>query len=171
MAWRLAPSRRLLVASPGYLKRQGTPASLAELEGHRGIFYTNRGIGDWRFAGAKGSQTVRARVALRVNNGDMMRDAAIADLGIALLPSFAAADAIAEGKLRVIDLGRPAQDEFIFMAHPEGRRASAKLKALVASLRQAFGNPPYWDRPRAKGAISKKRNCEEMSGSQIRKSM
>ena len=88
---------------------------------------------------------MRARVALRVNNGDMMRDAAIAGLGIALLPSFAAADAIADGELTVIDIGRPAKDEFIFMAHPEGRRASAKLKALVASLRQAFGDPPYWD--------------------------
>jgi len=145
MAWRLAPSRRLLVASPGYLERHGTPASLTELEGHRGIFYTNRGIADWRFAGPKGSQIVRARIALRVNNGDMMRDAAMADLGIALLPSFAAADAIASGELTVINVGRPAEDEFIFMAHPEGRRASAKLRALVTSLRQAFGDPPYWD--------------------------
>jgi DNA-binding transcriptional LysR family regulator len=145
MAWRLAPSRRLLVASPGYLERHGTPASLTELEGHRGIFYTNRGIADWRFAGPKGSQIVRARIALRVNNGDMMRDAAMADLGIALLPSFAAADAIAAGELTVINVGRPAEDEFIFMAHPEGRRASAKLRALVTSLRQAFGDPPYWD--------------------------
>jgi DNA-binding transcriptional LysR family regulator len=158
MAWRLAPSRRLLVASPGYLKRHGTPASLAELESHRGIFYTNRGIADWRFAGPKGSETVRARIALRVNNGDMMRDAAIADLGIALLPSFAAADAIADGKLTVIDLGRPAQDEFIFMAHPEGRRASAKLKALVASLRQAFGNPPYWDSKLARSSGKRARS-------------
>ena len=145
MAWRLTPSRRLLVASPGYLERHGTPASLTELEGHRGIFYTNRGIADWRFAGPKGSQIVRARIALRVNNGDMMRDAAMADLGIALLPSFAAADAIADGALTIIDIGRPAKDEFIFMAHPEGRRASAKLRALVTSLRQAFGDPPYWD--------------------------
>jgi len=145
MAWRLAPSRRLLVASPGYLERHGTPASLTELEGHRGIFYTNRGIADWRFAGPKGSQIVRARIALRVNNGDMMRDAAMADLGIALLPSFAAADAIAAGELTVINVGRPAEDEFIFMAHPEGRRASAKLRALVTSLRQAFGDPPYCD--------------------------
>jgi len=145
MAWRLAPSRRLLVASPGYLERHGTPASLTELEGHRGIFYTNRGIADWRFAGPKGSQIVRARIALRLNNGDMMRDAAMADLGIALLPSFAAADAIASGELTVINVGRPAEDEFIFMAHPEGRRASAKLRALVTSLRQAFGDPPYWD--------------------------
>jgi DNA-binding transcriptional LysR family regulator len=150
MAWRLAPSRRLLVASPGYLKRHGTPASLAELEGHRAIFYTNRGLADWRFAGPKGSATVRARIALRANNGDMMRDAAIAGLGIALLPSFVVPAAIVAGELTVIDIGKPAKDEFIFMAHPEGRRASAKLRALVATLRQAFGAPPYWDLYRAK---------------------
>src|SRR5258707_10313784 len=88
MAWRLAPSRRILVASPGYLARHGTPASLAELEGHRGIFYTNRGVADWRFPGLQGSVLVRARIGLGVNNGDMMRDAAIAGLGIALLPIF-----------------------------------------------------------------------------------
>jgi DNA-binding transcriptional LysR family regulator len=158
MAWRLAPSRRILVASPGYLERHGTPASLAELEGHRGIFYTNRGIADWRFAGPKGSETVRARIALRVNNGDMMRDTAIADLGIALLPSFATAAAIEAGELTVIDIGRSAADEFIFMAHPQGRRASAKLRALVASLRQAFGDPPYWDSKLARSSGKRARS-------------
>src|SRR5689334_679523 len=85
-AWRLAPSRRVLVASPDYLARHGTPASIAELDGHRGVFYTNRGIADWRLSGAAGAVTVRARIGLRVNNGDMMRDAAVAGLGIALLP-------------------------------------------------------------------------------------
>src|SRR5262245_30795299 len=48
-AWRLAPSRRLLVASPDYLARHGTPKSLPELDDHRGVFYANRGIADWRF--------------------------------------------------------------------------------------------------------------------------
>ena len=96
---------------------------------------------------------------MRVNNGDMMRDAAIAGLGIALLPSFAAADAIAAGELTIIDIGRPAEDEFIFMAHPEGRRASAKLKALVASLRQAFGDPPYWDSKLARSSGKRARSA------------
>ena len=43
VAWRLAPSRRVLVASPEYLARQGTPGAAGDLETHRGIFYTNRG--------------------------------------------------------------------------------------------------------------------------------
>ena len=75
----------------------------------------------------------------------MMRDAAIAGLGIALLPMFIVGAAIAAGELSVVDVGAQAEDEFIFMAHPEGRRPSAKLRALAGHLRAAFGDPPYWD--------------------------
>jgi DNA-binding transcriptional LysR family regulator len=146
MAWRLAPSRRVLVASPDYLERHGAPGSIEELDGHRGIFYTNRGVADWRFPRPEGTVMVRAQVSLRVNNGAMMRDAAIAGLGIALLPMFIAGSAIEAGNLCVVEVGARAEDEFIFMAHPEGRRPSAKLRALAEHLRAAFGNPPYWDR-------------------------
>lgn len=146
MAWRLAPSRRVLVASADYLARHGTPTRVAELEQHQGIFYTNRGVADWRFRGAADAVIVRARVGLRVNNGDMIRDAAVAGLGIALLPIFAAGAAIEAGALQLIEVGAPVEDEFIFMAHPEGRRASAKLRALAEHLRAAFGSPPYWER-------------------------
>lgn len=144
-AWRLAPSRRVLVASPDYLARHGMPHSITELGGHRGIFYTNRGVADWRFPGEDDAVIVRAQVALRVNNGDMMRDAAIAGLGIALLPMFIAGAAIKAGKLSVVEVGSQAADEFIFMAHPDGRRPSAKLRALAEHLRAVFGSQAYWD--------------------------
>ncbi len=146
IAWRLAASRRVLVASPAYLARAGRPADAAALEGHRGIFYTNRGVADWRFPGAGGTVIVRAEAALRVNHGDMMHDAAVAGLGIALLPMFIAHTAIAEGRLVALDVGLTAEPEFVFLAHPEGRRPSAKLRALGDHLRHAFGDPPYWDR-------------------------
>ena len=60
MAWRLAPSRRVLVAAPDYLARHGVPRSVTELGGHRGIFYTNRGVADWRFPGHEDAVIVRA---------------------------------------------------------------------------------------------------------------
>jgi DNA-binding transcriptional LysR family regulator len=145
MVWRLAPSRRLLVASDDYLARHGVPRSIAELDAHKGIFYTNRGVADWRFMGAGGAEIVRAQVALRVNNGDMIRDAAVAGLGIALLPLFIAGPVIRAGTLRVIDVGIRPEPEFIFLAHPEGRRPSAKLRALADHLRATFGDPPYWE--------------------------
>ena len=145
MVWRLAPSRRMLVASNDYLARQGTPATIAELDRHKGIFYTNRGVADWRFATPDGIEIVRARVGLRVNNGDMLRDAAIAGLGIALLPLFIAGPDIRAGNLTVVDVGVRPTPEFIYLAHPEGRRPSAKLRALADHLKTAFGDPPYWE--------------------------
>ncbi|MFK0276031.1 LysR substrate-binding domain-containing protein [Ensifer sp. NPDC090286] len=145
VVWKLARSRRLLVAAPDYLDQHGTPASLAELEGHRGIFYTNRGAADWRFEGPGGATVVRARLALGMNNGDMLHDAAVAGLGIALLPAFIAGPALRQGQLREIDVGLSPEPEFIYMAHPEGRRASTKLRAIAQHLKEAFGDPPYWD--------------------------
>ncbi|QIB33852.1 LysR family transcriptional regulator [Ancylobacter pratisalsi] len=145
MAWRLARSRRVLVASQDYLERHGTPRTLNELDGHRGIFYTHRGIGDWRFVTAQKVVQVRGKVALRVNNGMVMRDAASAGLGITLLPLFLAGPDIRAGTLRVVEVGAAPEPEFIYVAHPEGRHPSAKLRALADCLRAAFGDPPYWE--------------------------
>ncbi|XKM40597.1 LysR family transcriptional regulator [Rhizobium ruizarguesonis] len=145
VAWKLAESRRLLCASPDYLAREGIPSSLDDLNSHRGIFYTNRGVADWRFQTPDGAIVVRAKLALGINNGDMLRDAAIAGLGIALLPAFIAGPAIREGRLAEIDVGRRPEAEFIYMAHPEGRNPSAKLRAIADHLKKSFGDPPYWD--------------------------
>ena len=57
---RLAPTRRMLVASPAYLARRGTPRTKAELEKHDGIVYANRGGADWRFMSSGGAVIVRA---------------------------------------------------------------------------------------------------------------
>ena len=146
VAWKLARSRRLLVAAPDYLSRHGSPTSLSDLENHQGIFYTNRGVADWRFQGPDGAVVIRGKLALGVNNGDVLHDAAIAGLGIALLPTFIAGPSIRDGRLVEIDVGYRPEPEFIFMAHPEGRNPSAKLRAIVEHLKKAFGDPPYWDR-------------------------
>lgn len=145
VAWQLATSRRVLVAAPAYLDRHGTPRSPDELEDHRGIFYTHRGAADWRFAQQGETRIVRARPSLVLNNGDMMRDAALAGLGIALLPVFIVSGALRAGTLRVIDVGVEAEQEYIYMAHADGQHPSAKLRALGAWLRAAFGDPPYWE--------------------------
>lgn len=153
MAWKLAPSSRVLCASPAYIAEHGAPGSIDELSGHKGIFYTNRGAADWRFPrGSAGGVDVDAivvhgRLGLGLNNGDMIRDAAIAGLGIALLPMFIAGPAMKSGALLPIDIGMRPEGEFIYLAHPEGRNPSAKLRAMADHLSATFGNPPYWDHP------------------------
>lgn len=148
VATHLATSRRLLVASPGYLAAHGTPGGLDELEAHRAVLYTNRAQ-DWRFLGPEGGDAgpvaVHPRSVLRVNHGIVMRDAAIAGLGISLLPSFIAHEAIRDGRLRIIDVGARAEAADVHLIHRRDAGGSAKLRALIRHLRQAFGDPPSWE--------------------------
>jgi len=142
---RLAKSRRILVASPDYLNRFGTPSSLGELKAHRGIIYSNRGMADWRFRVGRKWITVSPQTALRVNNGLLMRDAAVAGLGIALLATFFLQSPFKTRSLRAVDVGAEAEGAVIYAAYPEDLRGSPRIEALTKWLLRAFGDPPYWD--------------------------
>jgi DNA-binding transcriptional LysR family regulator len=131
---RLASTRRVLVAAPEYLRRFGTPKSLADLEKHRGVIYTYRGTGDWRFRVGRKFVAVQPQAAMRVNNGILMRDAAVAGLGIALLPDFF----LTRSGLRVLDVGAEAEGAVIHIAYPEHMRSAAKIRALTAWLQKSF---------------------------------
>jgi len=142
----LASSRRILVASPAHLAQRGVPRTVADLEHACAILYVNREA-DWRFSAGDGDTVIRPLACLRVNNGIVMRDAALSGLGIALLPTFFVHRQIADGSLVQIDVGAEAEGATVHLAYPTNRSPSAKLVALVAWLREAFGTPAYWDRP------------------------
>lgn len=90
--------------------------------------------------------TVRPEtVALRVNNGLLMRDAAVAGLGLALLPSYFIQPELAPRRLAIVDVGAEAEGAVLYLAYSSDRRGSVKLRALAEWLRAAFGSPPYWD--------------------------
>jgi DNA-binding transcriptional LysR family regulator len=90
--------------------------------------------------------TVRPeRAVLRVNNGLLMRDAAVAGLGIALLPGYFIQAELARKKLVAIEVGVEPEGATLYIAYPSDRRGSPKLRALTQWLRTAFGSPPYWE--------------------------
>ncbi len=138
-------SRRHLVAAPSYLARHGRPESVADLERHQAIHYMERNPDDWSFR--VGNDLVVARVAprLRVSSCLAMRDAAVAGLGIASLPTFHCHEGVRSGALEILDVGVDDDITPITLAYQNGVRPSAKLTALIDHLRRAFGNPPYWD--------------------------
>jgi DNA-binding transcriptional LysR family regulator len=141
----LTVSRRMLVAAPSYLAQFGRPQTIDDLARHRAIHYMERNPDDWSFK--SGSEMLVARVTprLRVTSCLSMRDAAIAGLGIASLPTFHSHDAIKSGALEVIDIGVDADATPISIAYQNGMPPAAKLAALIDHLKCTFGNPPYWD--------------------------
>jgi molybdate transport repressor ModE-like protein len=142
---RLAASRRLLVAAPEYLRRRGKPSSVKDLEQHNGIIYSNRGAGDWRFRTGRGFTTARPHADIHVNNGMLMRDAAIEGLGIALLPTFLLEGQLKKRTLQIIDVGAEAERATVYIAYSEHLRSSGKIRVLTTWLQKSFGDPAYWD--------------------------
>jgi DNA-binding transcriptional LysR family regulator len=138
---RIAASRRFLVASPAYLKRSGVPRTVTDLEAHMAILYVNRET-DWRFKSGRSAVVVRPSRYMLVNNGLVMRDAAIAGVGITLLPAFLIGSELASGSLRIVDVGAAAEPADIFVAYPSSR-SSAKVRGMVEALRTAFAKPPW----------------------------
>lgn len=147
----LTTSRRMLVAAPDYLERHGRPQSVADLMRHQAIHYMERHPDDWTFK--RGTEALVARVPprLRVSSCLAMRDAAIAGLGIASLPTFHSYQALRSGALEIIEVGVDPDVTPITLFYQNGVEPSAKLKALIEHLVAAFGDPPYWDRPAGAG--------------------
>lgn len=145
VAHRLAESRRVLVASPGYLANHGRPNSLDELGTHRAVNYTYRGADDWRFSVGGRTVIVRAASGLRINNGDVMRAAVEAGFGIALLPTFLVGDALSRGSLERLDVGAEPDADIVQVVYAKTRRVPTKVRALIEFLRYSFAGSPYWD--------------------------
>lgn len=163
VAWKLADSRSLLVASAAYLRRHGAPRHPSELAQHACLTYLRPGPAQWPFerasaAAATGSALAtgtmidadleRVHVAiqgpLRANNSEVLRDAAIAGLGIALLPDFSAASALRSGRLRpVLPDWRAAGffGEALWAIRPWSPHTPKAVQALVAHLRTHFSPP------------------------------
>jgi DNA-binding transcriptional LysR family regulator len=143
LARRIAPIRRVLLASPAYLEARGEPAHPRDIARHDVLVYAN---GDrWRFrVGARWEQ-VRGIPRLRANNGDLMRTAAVAGLGLVILPSFIAAPAIEDGTLRLLLSGFALEEAGLYALMPPGRAPTARVRALVDALVARFGPEPAWD--------------------------
>ena len=75
-----------------------------------------------------------------------MRDAALAGLGLTLLPTFFVNAELKAGTLLRVDVTAEAEGAELHITYPRDRSASAKVLALTDSLRRSFGDPPYWDR-------------------------
>ncbi len=143
-----------MVAAPGYLRRRGTPRSPDDLSQHDSLVYsTAQADASWRLrtpAGQYRSVVLAAR--LRSNNLSTLLEAARAGMGLAVLPHYVAAAAIAAGELRILlpDHGLPEQE--IHAIFPSPKLVPAKVTTFIAFLQQRFG--PDWWLGRAAGTAS-----------------
>ena len=145
VAWKLCDSRSLLVASPAYLRQHGAPKSPEDVSAHACITYLRPGPAVWKFERGKTPEPARISVGVqgpfRANNSELVREAALAGLGLALLPDFSAAAALRTGRLKeVLPAWRPVGffGDAIYAIRPWSARTPKPVQALVTHLRAAM---------------------------------
>ena len=136
VARRLCPMPRYTVAAPSYLKRHGRPTHPMHLAEHKCFGYAYLSTaGVWHYSNAAGEQaSVRPAGQLRVNNGEAVLPAVIAGLGIADLPDFIIADAIASGEVEVILKGWSQPEGAMHLVMPPGGPRPARVEVLTEFL-------------------------------------
>jgi DNA-binding transcriptional LysR family regulator len=142
----IAPARRFLCASPEYLNRHGTPTHPNELQHHHCLHYGYLGTrNQWRLVGQEGELMVAINSVLCSNNGEVLRDAALKGLGIAILPTFIIGSHLQQGLLQVVLPHYAPPSIAICIIYPANRHLSTKIQLFTQFLKERFGQQPYWD--------------------------
>lgn len=136
----------LFVASQAYLGRNGTPECAQDLASHAALIYNSvQGNDVWRVRSPDGDiATVRVTGRLRSNNLSAVLAAARADLGIAALPWYVAADSIASGAVTPVLPGCSLPEQEIHAVYPSPKLVPAKVQAFIAFLCGRF-DAQWWE--------------------------
>jgi LysR family transcriptional activator of dmlA len=135
-ARRIMSNRRFLCASPAYLERHGTPASLADLANHRCIIHRQNddAYGIWRFLHHDHTEVVKVHGMLSSNDGDIVLGWALDGQGILIRSEWDLAKYLDSGRLKIVlpEFTLPAADLFVY--YPSRRNQTIRARAFIDFL-------------------------------------
>jgi len=139
VARRLGSTRRVLVATPAYLAAHGTPQRPEDLAHHSCLLYAYLSSGnEWTFEGPEGEIRVRVRGNFKANNGEAIRQALLANVGVAMSPDWLIHDKLESGEVVALlpEYAPPPLD--INAVYPSGRHVSTKVRTFIEFLQNEF---------------------------------
>ena len=142
-ARRIGSSARCVIATPAYLEKHGRPRIPEDLVNHNCLLYAYLSTGnEWTFGGKDGELRVKVSGNFRANNGEAIRQAVFANLGIAVSPDWLIQRELEQGRLvSILEDFAPAPSE-INAVYPSARHVSAKVRAFTEFVRGEFQNIP-----------------------------
>ena len=138
VARRLGGIEAYVVASPAYLEKHGRPEKPQALAQHECLIYSGGARDTWQFRSGRKWVSVRPQGRFRADNGEALRCAAVAGLGITALPDFLVEDSLTSGELVRILENYPMPEAGIQLLRPGGGTAPARLAALGDFLVEWF---------------------------------
>ena len=137
---RIAEGRRLVVATPAYLQRHGTPASPGDLINHQAVVYT-RGGESWTFRKANAEVTVVLQGRLKVTQAEGLREAVICDMGLTVASEWLFSSELRSGKVVAVLQDWALPTTLLSAVYPTGRLASTKARAFVSFVERFMTRP------------------------------
>ncbi|WP_296334927.1 LysR family transcriptional regulator [Reyranella sp.] len=125
---RIATSRVIIVAAPGYLAQHGTPQKPHDILGHRLIGFAPLA---WRDTWRIGKASISVQPRLLTDNSESLRASVLAGLGLAAIPEWLVADALAAGHLTRVLAGHETPSGGIYAVYPTNRLLTPKIRAFV----------------------------------------
>ena len=146
VARKLAVTRALACASPAYLAEHGEPETPEDLATHNCLVYSY--LADlWRFTAPDGREIpVAVKGSLRINNGIVLAEAAVAGHGILVTPSFYVAPLLRSGRLKQVLARYKVKEIGIHAVYPQRGHVPPKVRVFVDFLVQRFGRRPDWEK-------------------------
>jgi len=143
---RLAENRRVVVASPDYLKRRGTPQHPDELLQHDCLTLGDTGgqARGWSFVINGEARSVKPQGRFDCNDGAVLHEWALAGRGLAWRSMWEVGDDLATGRLVEVLAEYAAPPNGIYALFLERRHLPLRTRLFVEFLKQRFGDPAYW---------------------------
>ncbi|MGK7879448.1 MAG: LysR family transcriptional regulator [Crocosphaera sp.] len=130
---------RVICASPSYLNIRGIPETIQDLKHHSCLHYGYLSSGgQWEFIEQEKEEKVSVKGVLCCNNGEVLRDAAIAGLGIVILPTFIVEEALKNGALQTILSNYKLPELTLSVLYPINRHLSTKIQLFTQFLQECF---------------------------------
>lgn len=133
----IIPIERVLCAAPAYLEQRGIPQHPQDLKHHSCLHYGYLAMGSqWQFEKGTEQYSVAINGGFCSNNGEILRDAAVRGLGIALLPRFIVENELSSGTLRQILTHYRLPEIVLSAIYPVNRHLSTKVRLLTEFLEE-----------------------------------
>jgi DNA-binding transcriptional LysR family regulator len=146
IARKYAVNRRMIVASPEYLEKNGIPRKPQDLENHNCLHLSSReSFNDWHFETPDGHVAFRAQGSFSANDGDVLHEAVLAGLGMARLAEYLVHEDIRAGRLTPVLTEYVHDQAWISAVYPHKRHLSPKVRAFVDFLAEKFTPVPPWE--------------------------
>ncbi len=144
VAKKLAVDTRVICAAPKYLDDAGTPASLADLQGHNCLSAGAQDI--WRLEGPDGQHQLRLGGNIRSNSAEFMREAILAGLGLGLRSTWDIGKELQSGELQIVlPQYRGSSKVAIYAVYPSREFMPSKVNVFIDFLSELYGPEPYWN--------------------------